>query len=124
MYNRRSFYEMFPHGGTIGLRVLHTPTNTSNNLVDIIFVHGLTGTSYDTWLDEKSKTNWPVHLLHHSLPNAQIMAFGYNADVAKFIGPVGQNNLRDHALTLLGDLGRISREPESVRTRLHTTAGC
>ncbi|MCJ1348924.1 hypothetical protein MMC31_007157 [Peltigera leucophlebia] len=115
---RRSFYEMFPNGGTIGLRVLHMPTNTSDNLVDIIFVHGLTGNSYSTWLDEKSKTYWPVHLLHHSLPNARIMAFGYNADVAKFIGPVGQNNLRDHALTLLGDLGRIRREPESNNRKI------
>ncbi|MCJ1344209.1 hypothetical protein MMC31_002412 [Peltigera leucophlebia] len=115
---RKSFHEMFPNGGTIGLRVLHTPTNTPNNLVDIIFVHGLTGNSYNTWLDEKSKTYWPVHLLRHSLPNARIMTFGYNADVAKLIGPVGQNSLRDHALTLLGDLARIRREPESKNRKI------
>ncbi|MCJ1345407.1 hypothetical protein MMC31_003614 [Peltigera leucophlebia] len=116
--HRKSFYEMFPNGGTIGLIVLHTPTNTSDNLVDIIFVHGLTGNSYDTWLDKKSKTYWPVHLLRHSLPNARIMAFGYNADVAKFIGPVGQNDIRDHALTLLGDLARIRRESESNNRKI------
>jgi hypothetical protein len=116
--HRKTFEELFPSGDTLGLRVLYTPTDTSNTLVDIVFVHGLTGNSYNTWLEANSGTYWPVHLLRQSVPNARIMAFGYDADVAKFLGPVSQNNLRDHASTLLGDLARIRRKTDSVRTSL------
>ncbi|KAK3901199.1 hypothetical protein C8A05DRAFT_35131 [Staphylotrichum tortipilum] len=35
------------------------------------------------------------------------MAFGYDADVTKFVGPVSQNNVRDHAFDLIGDLAAI-----------------
>jgi len=116
--HRKTFERLFPSGDTLGLRVLYTPTDSSNTLIDIVFVHGLTGDSYNTWLEANSGTYWPVHLLRHSVPNARIMAFGYDADVAKFLGPVSQNNLRDHASTLLGDLARIRRKTDSVRTSL------
>ncbi len=112
--HRETFEGLFPSGDTLGLRVLYTPTDTSNTLVDIVFVHGLTGNSYNTWLEANSGTYWPIHLLRHSVPNARIMAFGYDADVARFLGPVSQNSLRDHASTLLGDLARIRRKTDSV----------
>lgn len=104
---------LFPNGDTYGLRVLHEPAEP---LVDIIFVHGLTGDSYNTWLDVESGTYWPVHLLSKDVPDARIMAFGYDADVTKFPGPVSQNNLRDHALALLNEVAAVRSGEDSVCT--------
>ena len=46
---------IFPEGNTLGLTVLHEPKHISNTLVDIIFVHGLTGDAYDTWFKKDTK---------------------------------------------------------------------
>jgi len=102
---------LFPNGHIYGLRVLHEPAEP---LVDIVFVHGLTGDSYDTWFEVKSGIYWPVHLLSQDVPDARILAFGYDADVTKFLGPVSQNNLRDHASALLGELAAMRSEDDSV----------
>ena len=99
-----SINELFPKNKIYGLRVLRTPSYSE---VDIIFLHGLTGRPDRTFLDDKTQTYWPVHLLPQDIPNARILSFGYDADVAKFLGPVGQNTLEDHASDLLNDLARI-----------------
>ncbi|KAM0666509.1 hypothetical protein ACQRIU_004364 [Beauveria bassiana] len=52
---------------------------------------------------------WPVHLLPHEVPSARILTFGYDADVATFIGPVGKNTIEDHASNLVNDLARVKR---------------
>ena len=66
-----------PRGnGTLGLRVLYTPENP---IVDVIFIHGLTGNSFNTWYEEESGTYWPVDLLAHKdrgTRNARILTFG------------------------------------------------
>lgn len=108
--------QLFPNGQIYGLRILYEPAEP---LVDIVFVHGLTGNSYDTWLEPESQTYWPVHLLSKDVPDARIMAFGYDADVTKFLGPVSQNNLRDHATGLLGRLAAVRGKDDSVCSSLH-----
>ncbi len=97
--------------GTYGLRVLCSPPQPS---VDIVFVHGLTGNSYKTWLEAESEIYWPVHLLRKDISDARILAFGYDADVTKFLGPVSQNNLRDHARELISDVAGLRAEDGSV----------
>lgn len=97
----------------MGINVLYAPPEPSVPLVDIVLVHGLKGHSYTTWLDTPSGTYWPFHLLQHDIPNARIMTFGYDADpVGIFVS--GQNDIRDHAHTLLGDLAR-ERKADPVR---------
>lgn len=97
-----------------GLIVLHEPSDNSRTLVDIIFIHGLTSGSNLTWLENTTQTYWPKDLPSHDVPDARIMAFGYNADVTKILGAVSQSNLRDHATTLLAELAAVRDETNSV----------
>ncbi len=114
--------QLFLNERNYGLRVLHNPAEL---LVDIIFVHGLTGDLYNTWLKTESRIYWPVHLLSKDVPNAQIMTFEYNADVTKFLGPVSQNNPRDHASALLEELAAVRSEDDFfVCSFLHYSIDC
>lgn len=67
--------------GALGLSLLHTPKAAPN--ADIVFVHGLGGTSRKTW----SKNNdpelfWPLKFLpfEPDIASARILTFGYNAN--------------------------------------------
>ena len=115
-YNPVSQEDLFPDNQIHGLRVLYQPPNP---LVDIVFVHGLTGDSYNTWLQPTSGIYWPVQLLSKDISDARIMTFGYDADVTKFLGPVGQNNLRDHASNLIAELAARRAEDNSVSSSLY-----
>ncbi|KAI9795170.1 MAG: hypothetical protein M1816_000192 [Peltula sp. TS41687] len=106
---------LFPKKQILGLRVLYNP---GNPLVDIVFVHGLTGNSYRTWLHEDEGVYWPVHLLSKDIPDARILVFGYDADVTKFLDPVGQNNLRDHASCLVGDLAALRNQDKCTDRKI------
>ena len=98
---------LFPNERTRGRRIIYDPPDP---VVDIIFVHGLTGDSYSTWAvkSEGKYVYWPFDLLSKDIPNARIVAWGYDADVTKFgVGPVGQNNIGDHAGALVRDIAAI-----------------
>lgn len=63
----------------LGLLVLHTPAQRS---VDILFIHGLGGTSLRTWCHNRDLENlWPQLWLpqEQDLSTARILSFGYNA---------------------------------------------
>lgn len=104
----------FHNGSFLGLKILHEPPVISEISLDIVFVHGLTGSSQNTWLDKDSHVYWPIDLLPDDIPTARILAFGYDADVTKILGPVSQNTLRDHAETLVIDLAAARAEPNTV----------
>ncbi len=94
----------------LGLQVISQPESPA---VDIVFIHGLTGSSYNTWLSENN-VYWPTELLLADIPDARIMTFGYDADVTKLLGPVSQNSVRDHAADLIGDLSATRNEDGTV----------
>ncbi|KAI1141765.1 hypothetical protein F5Y05DRAFT_272392 [Hypoxylon sp. FL0543] len=63
----------------LGLLVLHAPVQRS---VDILFIHGLGGTSLRTWCRNRDLENlWPQLWLpeESDLSQARILTFGYNA---------------------------------------------
>ncbi|KAF2431165.1 hypothetical protein EJ08DRAFT_696835 [Tothia fuscella] len=82
----------------LGIKVLYSPDEPS---IDVIFVHGLTGRQLSTWTAEGATAPWPKLLLSQDIPEARISAFGYDADVYKFLGQPGQNKIRQHATNLL-----------------------
>jgi hypothetical protein len=108
--------ELFPGGRTLGINILYSPPSALKPVADIVIIHGLKGHSFTTWLETRSGTYWPAHLLPQDVPNARIMTFGYDADPLGMLVS-GQNDIRDHAHTLLGDLAR-ERKGDPVRKLL------
>ncbi|KAK0706216.1 hypothetical protein B0T26DRAFT_725797 [Lasiosphaeria miniovina] len=94
---------------TLGLREL---VSLPDAKVDIIFIHGLRGDSFKTWLhgSEERGVYWPTELLSRDFPSARILTFGYDVDVVQFFDRTGQGSLRDHASTLVGEVA-TSRDP-------------
>ncbi|KAH0564767.1 hypothetical protein GP486_001837 [Trichoglossum hirsutum] len=77
--------------------------------VDIVFVHGLGGHPYDTWVGKKKKVFWPVQLLSKDLAkrkeNVRILVYGYNADVYAYGGgKTSSDRIHNHAQTLVQTL--------------------
>jgi hypothetical protein len=100
----------------LGLQVLYDPAVLSKSTVDIVFVHGLTGNAYSTWLHKESEMHWPSQILHNEISDARIMVWGYDANVTSFWGHAARNRLGEHAKNLMGDLVHRREETESVRS--------
>jgi hypothetical protein len=111
--------KLFPGGHIYGVRVLHEPANP---LLDIVLVHGLKGHPFGTWFEPDKKVYWPTQLLAKDIPDARILAFGYDAEVTKFLGPVSQSDLRDHAHSLVNDLANVRMERNEVGYEKQTKA--
>jgi len=92
------------------LHVVYTPPTPAT--ADIIFIHGLTGDAFRTWNHEGARTYWPTQLLPRDIPASRVLTFGYDADVAKLFAPVGQGTLRNHAETLVAELGALRRSEQ------------
>lgn len=113
--------DLFPNDHFLGVRVLHTPPNPQ---VDIIFIHGITGHPYKTFATNgATPIYWPTQLLARDVPEARILSFGYDADVAKFLGPVGQNDIREHAATLISDIATVRIEDHAVSSGYDAAIG-
>ncbi|KAI4264892.1 MAG: hypothetical protein L6R42_000006 [Xanthoria sp. 1 TBL-2021] len=108
--------QVIEEGQNYGVKVLHN--GGSRACVDIVFVHGLTGNAYSTWLHKETRTHWPSELLRQDIPNSRILSFGYDADVVHMFGggQASNNRLSNHAESLVGKLVR-ERERSETETR-------
>jgi hypothetical protein len=81
----------------LGFNPVSSPRNP---IVDIIFIHGLGGSSYRSWSwDHDPRNFWPQWLsLEPELSNARIYTFGYTAGIG---GPSNMMNILDFAKDLL-----------------------
>ncbi|KAH0562121.1 hypothetical protein GP486_003181 [Trichoglossum hirsutum] len=68
-------------------------------VIDIVFVHGLTGNREKAWT-HRNGNFWPRDLLPEDFPRARIMTFGYDADVVRFWTIASSNRLHDHGKSL------------------------
>jgi ankyrin repeat protein/pimeloyl-ACP methyl ester carboxylesterase len=86
-----------------GIKILAEPKRP---VIDIVFVHGLTGDRERTWTSHRPPHDvvfWPRDLLPAEIPDARIMTFGYDAYVTRR-QPVSTNRVADHAKDLLNAL--------------------
>lgn len=96
----------------IGLTILHTPDAIPR--ADIIFVHGLGGTSMHTWSkDKNSDLFWPKRWLTREplIQCARISTFGYDAGILPR-GAQNKLNIMQFAKDLLGSLRYAADEAE------------
>ena len=93
-------------GQNYGINILYE--GGADASVDIVFVHGLTGNAYNTWLynDKGINLHWPSELLKQDLPDARIMSFGYDADIVNLWNPKSHSPLTGHAENMVGALVR------------------
>ena len=101
-------------GQNYGVQVLYDSGTEAS--VDIVFVHGLTGDAYNTWLHKNTRVHWPSQLLRQDIPDARILSFGYDADIVNFWNPASNSRLTNHAENMVGDLIR-KRERTNTETR-------
>ncbi|KAH1912575.1 hypothetical protein KXW47_007498, partial [Aspergillus fumigatus] len=109
----------------IGLKLLHEPSEPA--LVDVIFIHGLTGDRERTWTAKGQIEPWPKTLLPTVLPKARVLAFGYDAYVTGLLDLVSKNRIGNHAKDLLGKLaiyrGRDDTENRPIFFVCHSLGG-
>lgn len=105
-------------GDNCGLRILYDPPVTVNKIVDIVFVHGLTGDAHDTWFHKEAKIHWPRDLLKHDIKDARLLSFGYDADVAGWWTPKSASRIGNHAEDLLSALSRFRQRTGSEQRKL------
>jgi pimeloyl-ACP methyl ester carboxylesterase len=101
-------------GQNYGVKVLHDDGPTA--VVDIVFVHGLMGNAYNTWLHKDREVHWPSQLLRHDISDVRILSFGYDADIVNLWNPASTSRLSNHAEKMVGDLVR-RRERTNTQTR-------
>ncbi|KAI0441064.1 Alpha/Beta hydrolase protein [Xylaria telfairii] len=83
-----------------GVKVLH---DCPDAIIDVCFVHGLTGNRESTWTARGQSAPWPKTLLPPKLGKARILTYGYDAYfLPKSVAST--NRLIDHATNLLNDL--------------------
>lgn len=93
-----------PQADPLGLNVLYTPQSPRS--ADVIFVHGLGGTSVATWSQHHDlRRCWPQLWLptEPHISSARILSFGYNA---RFLvsGPRDISGITDFAKSLLFEM--------------------
>ena len=101
-------------GQNYGVKVLHDGGPGAS--VDIVFVHGLTGNAYNTWLHKDPRVHWPSEFLRQDIPDARILSFGYDADIVNFWNPASNSRLSNHGENMVGELVR-KRERTNTETR-------
>lgn len=88
--------------GPLGLSVVYKPER--DHTLDIVFIHGLGGTSHMTWSKNKDlELFWPYKFLSQEpeISQARILTFGYDAD---FLGSNITSSVLDFAKDLLFNL--------------------
>ncbi|KAH6957547.1 ankyrin repeat-containing domain protein [Ilyonectria sp. MPI-CAGE-AT-0026] len=99
-----------------GIKLLHSPENPAEAIVDIVFIHGLTGDREKTWIATDASEPWPKTLLPSKLPTARVLTFGYDAYVVDWKDVVSQNRIGNHAWNLLTSLASY-REDDDTNER-------
>ncbi|KAL8722147.1 MAG: hypothetical protein Q9181_007550 [Wetmoreana brouardii] len=114
--NPRASPALVGGGENYGIKVLYHCGNQA--CVDIVFVHGLTGNAYNTWLYQETGIHWPSKFLGQDIPDSRILSFGYDADVFNIWsrGPASKSRLSNHAESLVGKLVR-ERERSDTEDR-------
>jgi len=96
-----------------GIRTLYEPKDPAAVVVDVVFIHGLTGNAFNTWLHVPTRKHWPSMMLKDSIPDLRILSFGYDADVVNWWSQTATNTISNHAENMLGAAVRLRERTQS-----------
>ncbi|KAK2770149.1 hypothetical protein CKAH01_04492 [Colletotrichum kahawae] len=108
-------------GSNLGVHILYDAKDGLDAVVDIVFVHGLTGNAYNTWVYRQKNggnVHWPSDFLKDDIPDARILTFGYDADVVNWWEPASNNRIGNHAENLLGSLTRLRERTDTEERKI------
>lgn len=96
LVSEKDLEETFPVG-------IHSWVEPSEPVIDICFVHGLSGNYKSTWTHPSTDTPWPKTLIEEEFPDlrARIVSYGYDAYCVRRHGVVSTNRLEDHAVNFM-----------------------
>ncbi|KAK7966411.1 uncharacterized protein PG986_000688 [Apiospora aurea] len=103
----------------LGLKVIYRPA--TERRVDVVFVHGLGGSSRMTWSFNRDLDYfWPLHFLPNEsdIQDARISTFGYNSDFRPGSGKA-KVSILDFSKDLLYDLKYAQDESETGTEELN-----
>lgn len=109
-----------PGEDPLGLKVIHRPPGERH--VDIVFIHGLGGTSRMTWSKNRDLDYfWPLKFLplEKDIHEARILTFGYNANFRRGSGK-SKLSVLDFSKDLLYDLkyAQDDSNPDDTNLRM------
>lgn len=113
----------------LGLTTVYDPA-PRNAIVDIIFIHGLGGSSRKTWSDSSRPGSfWPQDWLpfEQGFEDVRVHSFGYRADWGKKWQQESILNIHDFAESLIGGLRNhpsIRRDDTRIILVGHSMGGC
>ncbi|KAL7945337.1 hypothetical protein V8C42DRAFT_54964 [Trichoderma barbatum] len=113
----------------LGLCTLYDPA-PRNAVADIIFIHGLGGSSRKTWSNSSSQRSfWPQDWLpvERGFEDVRVHSFGYRADWGKKWQQQSILNIHDFAESLIGGLRNhpsIRRDNTRIILVGHSMGGC
>ncbi|EKJ67737.1 hypothetical protein FPSE_12108 [Fusarium pseudograminearum CS3096] len=96
-----------------GIKVLHSSTDDD---VDVVFVHGLKGDCLKTWTGKGSNEPWPKTLLPIELGTARILTYSYDAIVVSKDDVPSLNRISNHASNLVAALASL-RQGDNTNER-------
>ncbi|SPO04762.1 uncharacterized protein DNG_07447 [Cephalotrichum gorgonifer] len=103
----------------LGLSLLYSPAPENHHVADIIFIHGLGGSSMLTWCkDRRLDLFWPQKWLPYDevLQSARIFTFGYNAHY-RSVSQSSALGISDFSKNLLYDM-LFGRDPQGRKLNL------
>jgi hypothetical protein len=83
----------------------------------IVFIHSITEGREKTWTAKNASSPWPQTLLPTKIPDARILAFGYDPRVLVWFDTIQGHWIRDHASTLLVELSRYRERDDTVSAK-------
>jgi hypothetical protein len=101
-----------------GLHLLMNPVEEADPIIDIVFIHGLSGGSLTTWAADRNSCtdtspNWIRDFLPQSVPSARVFTFGYERSLPTFWALIS-----NHAESLLSALTQERNFKASVSSML------
>jgi len=99
-----------------GLLTICDPADAT---LDIVFIHGLHGDSKATWTKSAvfgTSIFWPESLLPQDIPDARILSYGYDANIAHFWARPADNRLDTYSNDLFAQLNnKRENTPSAAR---------